>query len=353
MKGLVFMGNRVVDLVDFPDPTPGEDDVILEIKASGMCGSDLHIYRTPGGGPAMAAALGVGAGSEPVIGGHEPCGVVVARGKAVTDRQARLGARVMQHHYHGCGGCPECVSGWTQMCKEPGKVVYGITGHGAHARYMRCPAHTLIAMPESMSFEVGAAVSCGTGTAYGALKRMRMEGGGALAVFGQGPVGLSATMLGKAMGMRVIAVDISDERLALATECGAAHVVNAAEDDPLGALAELTGGIGVDYALDTSSAPAARQQTVRCIRNWGTACFVGEGGNVTLDVSPDMLRRQVTLLGSWTFSKSGQDDCARFVAQHGVPVEKLITHRFKLEDGADAYRQFDRQTMGKGMILPS
>ncbi|MCB1549199.1 MAG: alcohol dehydrogenase catalytic domain-containing protein, partial [Hyphomicrobiaceae bacterium] len=228
MKGLVFTGNRVVDLVDFPDPTPGEDDVILEIKASGMCGSDLHIYRTPGGGPAMAAALGVGAGSEPVIGGHEPCGVVVARGKAVTDRQARLGARVMQHHYHGCGGCPECVSGWTQMCKEPGKVVYGITGHGAHARYMRCPAHTLIAMPESMSFEVGAAVSCGTGTAYGALKRMRMEGGGALAVFGQGPVGLSATMLGKAMGMRVIAVDISDERLALATECGAAHVVNAA-----------------------------------------------------------------------------------------------------------------------------
>jgi threonine dehydrogenase-like Zn-dependent dehydrogenase len=172
-------------------------------------------------------------------------------------------------------------------------------------------------------------------------------------VFGQGPVGLSATMLGKAMGMRVIGIDIADERLALATQCGADTVVNSAKDDPVAALKALTKGTGVDYALECSSAPAARTAAVRGARTWGTVCYVGEGGSVTLDVSPDMLRRQITLMGSWTFSKIGQDACARFIAEHKVPLATLITHRFKLDEAEAAYRLFDRQTTGKGMILPS
>jgi threonine dehydrogenase-like Zn-dependent dehydrogenase len=82
-------------------------------------------------------------------------------------------------------------------------------------------------------------------------------------------------------------------------------------------------------------------------------CYVGEGGSVTLDVSRDMLRRQLTLMGSWTFSKVGQDACARFIAEHKVPLGKLITHRFRLDEAEQAYQLFDKQTMGKGMILPS
>jgi threonine dehydrogenase-like Zn-dependent dehydrogenase len=353
MKGIVFAGNRKVELRDFPDPEPGDDDVVLEIKASGMCGSDLHVYRSPGGGPAMAAALGLGGEGVAVIAGHEPCGVVVARGRNVAEKKAPVGARVMQHHYSGCGMCPDCMQGWSQLCRGGPMTVYGVTGNGAHARYMKVPAHTLIPLPGELSFEEGAAVSCGTGTAWGALKRMNMAGGGTLAVFGQGPVGLSATMLGKAMGMRVIGIDIADERLALATQCGADTVVNSAKDDPVAALKALTKGTGVDYALECSSAPAARTAAVRGARTWGTVCYVGEGGSVTLDVSPDMLRRQITLMGSWTFSKIGQDACARFIAEHKVPLATLITHRFKLDEAEAAYRLFDRQTTGKGMILPS
>lgn len=352
MKGVVFAGNRKVELRDFPDPTPGDDDVVLEIKASGMCGSDLHIYRSPGGGPAMAASLGLGGEGAAVIGGHEPCGVVVARGRNVPAKKAPVGARVMQHHYSGCGLCPDCNQGWSQLCKEGAMTVYGVTGNGGHARYMQVPAHTLVALPDALSFEEGAAISCGTGTAWGALKRMNMAGGATLAVFGQGPVGLSATMLAKAMGMRVIGIDIADERLALARACGADAVVNSAKDEPVAALKEMTKG-GVAYSLECSSAPAARSAAVRACRTWGTACYVGEGGNVTLEVSPDMLRRQITLMGSWTFSKIGQDACARFVAEHKLPLAKLITHRFKLEEAEPAYELFDQQKMGKGMILPS
>lgn len=352
MKGLVFVGNRKLEIQDFPDPAPGDEDVVLEIKASGMCGTDLHLYRSPGGGPAAAKAMGVATGEGAYIGGHEPCGVVVARGKSVNDRHARIGQRVMQHHYHGCGGCPDCMSGWTQLCRGPEKVVYGYNGHGGHARYMACPAHTLIPMPDDMSFEVGAAVSCGTGTAYTALRRMAMQGGSTVAVFGQGPVGLSGTMLAHAMGMRVIGVDVADERLELATACGADATVNSARNNPVEALLALTNGRGVDYALETSGNGEARVAAVRATRTFGTMCFVGEGGTVTLEVSTDIIRRQLNMLGSWTFSKTGQDDCARFISQHKVPVDRLITHRFKLEDGPAAYQLFDQQKMGKGMILP-
>ncbi|MCL4766889.1 MAG: zinc-binding dehydrogenase [Hyphomicrobiaceae bacterium] len=352
MKGAVFVGNRRLELQDFPDPEPGPDDVVLEIKASGMCGSDLHVYRSPGGGPAMAASLGLGGEGKAVIGGHEPCGVVVARGRHVSDTEARVGARAMQHHYHGCCSCPDCNQGWSQLCRKGGMVVYGITGNGAHARHMKAPAHTLVPLPDELSFEEGAAVSCGTGTAYGALMRIRPAGGKTIAVFGQGPVGLSATMLAKAMGLRVIALDVSPERLELARACEADHLVDVKITEAVAAIMELTRGLGADYALECSSAEAARLAAVRGTRVWGTVCFVGEGGSVTLDVSPDMLRRQVTLMGSWTFSKHGQWDCARFIADNEVPLSRLITERYRLEDAAAAYERFDRQNTGKGMILP-
>src|SRR4029078_7179645 len=124
---------------------------------------------------------------------------------------------------------------------------------------------------------------------------MQTAGGQTLAVFGQGPVGLSATLLGAKMGARVIAVETNAERLALAKAFGADALVDASKQDAVKALKELTRGEGVDLSLKCSVPPAARQAAVRAVKTWGTACFVGEGGDVTLDVSPDLLRRQVTL----------------------------------------------------------
>src|SRR5213596_2905998 len=222
MKGIVFLGNRKLEIQDFPDPTPGPGEVVIAIKASGMCGSDLHPYRALGN---AAAALGLGAGGEPVIAGHEPCGVVAARGPGVPEDEAPTGARVMNHHYKGCGRCKHCRVGWYQLCRA-GITVYGMTGHGGQAAFMKVPAFTLVPLADELSFEEGAAISCGTGTAYGALKRIDVSGRDTLVVFGQGPVGLSATMLGRAMGARVIAVDVSPERLKLAKDFGAAEIVN-------------------------------------------------------------------------------------------------------------------------------
>jgi threonine dehydrogenase-like Zn-dependent dehydrogenase len=344
MRAVVFLGDRTLELREFPDPTPGPGVVVLAMTASGMCGSDLHFYRAAGG----AASLGLG-GTGPVIGGHEPCGVVAERGPGVCEGDAPTGQRVMVHHYKGCGLCEHCRVGWSQLCRK-GFVVYGATGHGAHAPYMKVPVSTLVPLDESLTFEEGAAISCGTGTAYGALKRLDVSGRDTLAVFGQGPVGLSATMLGRAMGARVIALDVVPERRKLAADLGADAVIDPSGTDPVGALRELTGGAGVEVALECSAHPDARAAAVRSVRTWGRVGYVGEGGSVTLDVSKDLLRRQVTLVGSWTFSAVGQEECARFIAERRLPLRQLLTHRFSLDQAEAAYRLFDTQTTGKGVF---
>ena len=346
MKAVVFLGDRKIEFMEFPDPTPGPGEAVIEIKASGMCGSDLKMYRAKGG----AAALGLIGDGSPLVAGHEPCGVIASVGEGVPEALAKVGDRMMDHHYSGCGVCKHCRGGWSQLCLD-GITVYGATGHGAHAKYMKVPAHTLVRLPDDLSFKTGAAISCGTGTAYGALKRLDLAGDETIVIFGQGPVGLSGTQLAKEMGARVIALDVSEERRQLALDFGADEVIDPLSNDVVSAIKDLTNGEGAHKSLDCSSNSEARAQAVQCVRTWGSACFVGEGGDVNLDVSNDLLRRQVTIIGSWTFSKNGQADCADFVSERKIDVDALFTHEFKLEQAEEAYQMFDQQTTGKGVFL--
>src|SRR5215469_16542764 len=307
MRGVVFTGDREIELMEFPDPTPEPGEVVVEMKASGMCGSDLHQYRRPKSGGESIGGLPVN--PNPVIGGHEPCGVVAAIGPGVSEKMARVGQRVMVHHYKGCTVCEHCRSGWSQLCQEEPVLVYGNNAHGGHAKYLKVPAFTLVPLHDELSFAAGAAISCGTGTAYGAL-----------------------------------------DRLSRAKEFGAWETVNPRSNDPVGAIKDLTHG-GADFTLDTSSQPEGRIAAVRSAKVWGTVCFVGERNNVTIDVSPDMLRKQLTIIASWTFSWQGQADCARFCVERKVDVDRLFTHQWKLEQAEEAYRLFDTQTTGKGVFL--
>jgi threonine dehydrogenase-like Zn-dependent dehydrogenase len=348
MRGVVFAGDRQIEMMEFPDPSPGPGEVVVEMKASGMCGSDLHQYRRPKSGGGAIGGLAVN--PDPVIGGHEPCGIVAAIGPGVGAKQAKLGERVMVHHYSGCTVCSHCRSGWSQLCQEQPVKVYGNNAHGGHARWLKVPAFTMVPLPEALSFTAGAAISCGTGTAYGALRRLDLSGNDTIAVFGQGPVGLSATQLAAAMGARVIALDVSPERLARAKEFGAWETVNPRSNDPVGAIKDLNHG-GADFTLDTSAQPEGRIAAIRSAKVWGTVCFVGEGKDVTIDVSPDLLRKQLTIVASWTFSWQGQVECAKFCIERNVDVDRLFTHQWKLDQAEEAYRLFDTQTTGKGVFL--
>ena len=343
MLGLVFTGDRGVALREFPDPIAGPGDVVVAMRASGICGSDLNLYRKPAAATTAARA---------VVCGHEPCGVVLERGPGVPEHQAPIGQRVMVHHYRGCGRCHQCRIGYTQMCAQT--VIMGTDVHGGNAPYLLAPASALVELPEELSFAEGAAIACGTGTAYAALKRLEVSGRDTLAIFGQGPVGLAATQLARAMGARVVALDPSAARRALAAELGAEVTLDPLATDPVLAIRELTHGEGADATLDCSGHPEARANCARAARLWGRACFVGAHGTATFDMTPDVIHKQLTMYGSWTFNPALMAECARFAVDRQVPLGRVFTDTFTLNEAAAAFRQTEGQATGKGVfMLPS
>jgi threonine dehydrogenase-like Zn-dependent dehydrogenase len=335
MQGLVFCGDRTTALREFPDPVAGPGDVVVAIRASGMCGSDLRPYRE---------------GRPDVICGHEPCGVIAERGPGVTEQQAPIGQRVMVHHYRGCGMCKHCRVGYTQMCIH-GSQVMGFSAHGGNAPYLLAPASAMVPLPDELSFAEGAAIACGTGTAYSALKRLGVSGRDTLAVFGQGPVGLAATQLGTAMGARVIAIDPEAERRRLAKELGAAETIDPVATAPVEAIRELTHGEGADATLDCTGHPEARANCAKAARPWGRACFVGEQGTATFEMTPDVIHKQLTMYGSWTFSTVLLAECAQFAVDRRVPLGHVFTDTFRLEQAEAAFRKFESRGMGKGVFV--
>lgn len=340
MKGAVVLGDRTVEVREFPEEEPGAGEVLLKMRASGMCGSDLHRYRAP---------------AEKVANkdrrfGHEPCGEVVALGEGVTT--VSVGNRVIVHHYLGCGKCKYCRLGYSQLCtnRGPENLYYGGNAHGGHGDYIVCHQRTCVPLPDELSYEVGAMIACGSSTAYLALTKMDVSGRDVLAVFGQGPVGVAATMMGAAMGAQVIAIDLSDKRLDLAKEAGAWETINARESDAVEEIRSLTGGEGADATLEAVGATQTRRQAAISAKVFGKTVLVGEGGQAIYDASPDIIHRHLTIYGSWTVSTSGMDETAKFVVDRRVPLERLITDRVAITETADAYRRFDKQESGKMVI---
>ncbi len=340
MQSAVFVGDRRVELREFDDPQPGDGEVVVAVRASGMCGSDLRYYRGPHNETFSSGE---------VIAGHEPAGVIHAVGPGVPERLARVGDRVMVHHYIGCGVCASCRRGWTQMCTTAPCTVLGMDGHGSHAPYLKVPASTILPLDERLSFEAGAAIGCGTGTAWGGLKRLGDVGGSSIAVFGQGPVGLSGTMLATALGAKVIAVDPEPHRRAQAESFGAVATVDPSGGDPVEAVKDLTSGAGADLVLESSGTTAAASSGLSALAPWGRMCIVGLGGDVRFNVL-DFHRSQMTLMTSWSMSLVGQWECAEFIARNSIPVDDLFTHRWNLEQVEEAYQTFDAQDAGKGVI---
>ncbi len=340
MRAVVFLGDGQLEIREYPDLVPGPDEVVIRMKASGMCGSDLHHLH----GPRRT-------GEELIIEGHEPCGVVELVGDAVRPSEAEVGDRVMVHHYDGCRTCQYCRSGWTQYCPNARKVYGGLNADGGHADFMKVPAHTLIRLPDPLSFKTGAAIACGTGTAFAAIKRVALSADETIAIFGQGPVGLSCTMLAKAFGARVIAIDVEPSRLAMATKFGADYVVDGREQDAVTAIRELTrDGEGASKSIECSGIADVRRQAVQAVRPWGTACMVGVFGMIDLD-SDELIHRHKTVVGSLTFSKNQQEECALFVAERGLDVESLFTNEFRLDEAERAYQLFDQRKIGKGVFI--
>jgi threonine dehydrogenase-like Zn-dependent dehydrogenase len=336
MRGVVFPGDRRAEVRDYPDPEPGPGEVVVRMKAAGLCGSDLHLYR-------QTAAQRAGSDTIP---GHEPSGVVEMLGAGVDT--VGIGDRVSVYHYRGCGHCKHCRAGNVMWCAE--RRGYGGPIHGADADLLLTDARNCMPLPDELSFAHGALMACAAGTAFSSIRKLQISGEDTLVIFGQGPVGLCGLLVAKAMGGRVIGVDPIPERRALALRLGADAALDPAEIDVVAALRDLTHGEGADLAFETSGSAAGQNGAVDCLRLGGKAVFVGFGArDKTLNPS-QFIGRQLTLMGSFVIPIYMYDDLVRFILDHNLSLEEMVTHRFPLEEAPEAFARFDGGATGKVIL---
>ena len=334
MKGVIFLGDRRSTVKDFPDPEPGFGEALVRMKATGICGSDLHVYRL---NPDLVQERGNH------IPGHEPSGVVEAIGGGVN--RIKVGDRVCINHYRSCGHCKHCAAGYFQWCPE--SRGYGGPIDGSHADFILADERNCVVLPQSVSFTDGAFIACAGGTAYSAMCKLDVSGNTTLAVFGLGPVGLSGVLLAKAMGGYVIGVDVINERIELAEQIGADVAINAQKEEALDAIRDIAGADGCDLAFEASGSPSGRMNAVRCLRRGGKAAFVGIGNNERVINPTEIINRELTLMGSYVLPLQQSYDLVNFLDRRSLSFAPIVTHQFTIAEGVEAYQIADNSRSGK------
>ena len=312
----------------------------MKIRRAAICGSDLHVYRRP---------RSFFEGKEPWIPGHEPSGVVAALGACCS--RVHVGDRVSIYHYLACGHCAQCTSGHLQFCAER-RGLGQPNAVGPDADYIVVDERNCLLLPDELNHEDGAMIACIAGTCYTALRKLRPTGEETVVVFGQGPVGLTGAVMAKALGARVIGVDIVDERLALAQKLGADVVVNSKTSDLRDAIRELTDGKGAECAIETSGSASAHQGVIDVLRLNGRGVFVGFGSIAPSVNLTSIIRNQLVLMGSFVMPMHYYWDLVDFMLQHDLPAkfQQMITHRFKITEAVEAFKVADSGLAGKVMF---
>jgi len=343
MQGVILPGNSTIEFREFPVPEPGHGQVLVKMKASSICGSDIRaIYREH---------LGKGAEAyQGVIAGHEPCGQIVKVGPGC--KRFTEGDRVVLYHIAGCGVCEDCRHGYMISCRSPLRAAYGWQRDGGHADYLLAEESTCVLLPEPLTYVDGALAACGFGTVYEALSRVNLSGEDRLLVTGLGPVGLAAAMIGRAMGAQMIlGTDVAQGRLQLAKELGLLDEVIEADDSALDKIMERTDGRGCEVSIDCSAAAPARLLALQATRQWGRCVMVGEGGTFEFDVSQLLIHEQITMYGSWVTSLKHMEDLLERLVRWDVHPDQIVTHRLPLSEAAEAYRLADEGQTGKICIV--
>ncbi|PXY22196.1 zinc-dependent alcohol dehydrogenase family protein [Prauserella muralis] len=345
MRAVVYPDHGVVpELADVPEPVCPADGVVLTVGATGLCRSDWHAWR----------------GHDPVplphVPGHELAGTVARTGPEVT--RWRPGDRVTVPFVCGCGRCEHCHAGEAQVC--PYQTQPGFTGPGSFAERVAIHAAdtNLVALPDSVDFVTAASLGCRFATAFRALTAHgRLTRGQWLAVHGCGGVGLSAVLIGAALGARVAAVDVATSALRLARDLGAEAVVDAAADpDPAATIRELTGG-GAAVSLDALGSAATAVSSVRCLRRRGRHVQVGLllGEAATPPLPMDLVVAwELQLYGSHGMAASEYPAMLALISDGTLRPERLLGDVIGLADAGPALAALDGASpVGMTVIDPA
>ena len=344
MKAVVKYGKGkgLVEIRDVPEPTIKEDEVLIEVKAISVCGSDLHIYNDAH--PYWP----------PVTLGHEFSGVIADVGRNV--KGWKVGDRIVTETRTGsCGVCYTCQSGFPQVCEQ--KRAYGIGINGAYAKYVAGPARLLHHLPDQVPFEVGAVIEPTAICVTAILERCNLQAGESTVITGPGPIGLISLAVAKAAGVRMAGItgrsSAEEIRFKKARELKVDFIVNIDKEDPVQTVLERTGGLGVDILIETSGGEKAIQQSFEMIRRLGRVCAIGISGKKEISIPFDRgifkgIRFDFCFSSSWT----AWERTIGLISAGLLPLERIITHTLPLEKWEEAFHLLETRQAAKIILIP-
>ena len=311
--------NKDLENRNIPIPEPKKDEVLIRIKAAGICHSDVH-YRD---GVSSVDYL-------PITLGHEVAGEIEKLGTSVSD--FKIGDRVCLNYMITCGKCKYCVQGTEQFCVE-GKMI-GKNIDGGYAEYISVPTRGVFKLPDSVSFEHASVMMCSSSTSLHALRKTRFKEGESIAIFGLGGLGISALQLAKAFGaIDIYAIDLDERKLKIGKEMGAIPI-NAQEVDPVERIMELTKGDGVDVALELIGLPLTMNQGVRSLTRFGRLGLVGITAE-TFDInSYEAICREKEVIGVSDHLLSEIPYLLDLAEKGKLDLSKVVTKTIPLESDA-------------------
>jgi L-iditol 2-dehydrogenase len=322
MKRLVWRGGAELRMehVPAPPPSPREDEVLLKVKAVGICGTDIHITN----GAIQSA-------KPPMILGHEVSGEIAAVGSKMTN--VREGDRVTLDAVVGCGHCPFCKRGSPQFCVEG--FEFGISKDGGCQEYLVVPQHNVYRIPDSVSFEEAAILDM---EVYNAVRNCRIEKGDCVLVLGAGPIGLIACQVARILGAaHIVLSDLLKSRLDAAQAIGIADVYLPAAQSCSGAVLGNESGEMFDVVVDCAGTANSTRHAFKVVRPGGRILLYGvyEHAIDRLDLN-QLVLKDLTVVGAQT-DRNGWEEVIALVTSGVLNLKKLITHRFRLEEGQAAF----------------
>lgn len=337
MKRATITGVRQAAVVDAPQPHAKADWALVRVDVAPLC-TEFKGYL---------------AGQRADYLGHEAAGEVV---EVAQPGQVQVGDRVVVMPQYPCGGCPTCLAGDYIHC-EQGTDVTRFTGSpegGATiAQYLLKPDWLLPRIPPQVSTEHAAMACCGMGPTFGAMQRLAVDAFDTVLITGLGPVGLGGVINARCRGARVVGVEANAWRAARALALGAEVVLTPQEGDLLPRLRALTDGLGVDKAIDCSGHPAAHRLCLEATRRLGGVAFVGECSDDTpLRVSPDLIRKGLTVCGSWHYNRRDVPRLLGTIAALPALLNELISHEFPLDSIGQAWELQATGNCAKVLIRP-
>jgi alcohol dehydrogenase, propanol-preferring len=320
-------------LEEVPKPLPGPGEVLVRVKACGICGSDIHIVYegiTP-------------TAFQPIILGHEFSGEIAGLGEGVEGWQ--VGDRVAVNCIVSCGRCPHCLAGREQICQH--RRLLGIHLNGGLAEYAVVPTGSLVRLTAGLPFDQGAILTDAVATPYHALtRRGKLASGESVAIFGCGGLGLHAVQLARIQGARrIIAVDVSEQALERAHDRGADRVCRADREDPVAFIQKATDGAGADLSLECVGDQRTIAWAVAGLRIGGRAVIVGLGSEPIVTQPPtEFVRREIDLLGSYAFTTREIGELVALVGSGKLDLAASISKRISLEEINQGLEALHRKT---------